>query len=200
MSAIPFSFVVEVAALPPKGRDYDLTAKPDEQAAIAQSLGLESLGSLTAHLAVTPAAGGMVNVTGTVTADVVQACVVTLAPVPSHIHEDIARRFMAEAPRDPDADAPEGEGWVDPSDEITDPLIDGKIDLGEIVTEQLSLALDPYPRAPGATFTGLGEQERKESPFAALASLKVGKAGPRRGQAKARSGKKGATKGKKGGK
>jgi hypothetical protein len=51
------------------------------------------------------------------------------------------------------------------------------LDLGEAVTQQLALSLDPYPRAPGAALpedlTGPGEaQAPPESPFAALKTLK----------------------------
>lgn len=31
-----------------------------------------------------------------------------------------------------------------------EPILDGKIDLGAVVAEQLSLGLDPYPRRAGA--------------------------------------------------
>ena len=46
------------------------------------------------------------------------------------------------------------------------------IDVGEAVAEQLALALDPYPRAPGASFAEGGESEQPEdSPFKVLAGL-----------------------------
>ena len=47
------------------------------------------------------------------------------------------------------------------------------IDLGEAVAQQLAIALDPYPRAPGAA---LPEEPRAAGgPFAALKSLKRGR-------------------------
>ena len=60
-------------------------------------------------------------------------------------------------------------------DESPEPLVGGVIDIGEAVTQQLVLALDPYPRKPGAVppapmegDTGLPEN----GPFAALSALK----------------------------
>ena len=73
----------------------------------------------------------------------------------------------------------------------SDPAVDGKIDLGEVLTEQLALSLEPYPRAPGASFAAInpgdeGEPPPATGPFAALAKLKKGqrKAAPRRAESK----------------
>jgi hypothetical protein len=42
------------------------------------------------------------------------------------------------------------------------------------VLEELNLALDPYPRAPGVTFEApKDEPKAAESPFAVLAKLKT---------------------------
>ena len=199
---VPYTFPIEVIALPPNGRHYDLVADEAARAAVARALGLESLDELKARLSVTPAAGGTVDVTGSFSARVVQACVITLVPVPAAVTDQIKRRFVA-APATPAAPAKakkktkkfeepeeeETEGWVDPNAEIIDPMIDSKIDLGEVLTEQLSLSLNPYPRAPGASFAAInpgeqGEEAPATSPFAALAGLKVGKAAPRRADGK----------------
>ena len=55
------------------------------------------------------------------------------------------------------------------------PIENGAIDLGEAAAETLALALDPFPRSPGADAAlaeagVLGESEA--GPFAALADLK----------------------------
>src|SRR5262249_45949395 len=157
-------------------------ANEAERAAITRALGLESLESLTAEPNVAPGPGATYAVKGRLTADVVQACVVTLAPVPAQIAETISRQFSAAAK--PEEKEETEEGWVDPEDEIVDALSDGILDLGEVVTEQLSLSLNPYPRAPGATFGSLeasAASGEAEGPFAALAALKGSKAAPRRG-------------------
>ena len=86
----PFSYPIEAVALPPKGRAYAITAPAanDARASAAIALGavgLESMDELKGQLSVSPAADGTTEVTGTFSARVVQACVVTLAPVPATI-------------------------------------------------------------------------------------------------------------------
>ena len=84
-------------------------------------------------------------VSGRVLADVVQTCVVTQEPVPARVEGEFDRLFSREVP----AEA-EGEVEIDPEAELPEPLADNRLDLGEILAEELSLALDPYPRSPDA--------------------------------------------------
>jgi hypothetical protein len=54
-----------------------------------------------------------------------------------------------------------------------DPIIGGRIDLGALAAEFLSLGLDPYPRKPGVDFEAPeGDAPGEESPFAALGKLR----------------------------
>ena len=53
-----------------------------------------------------------------------------------------------------------------------EPLTGGVIDLGVIATEFLILAIDPYPRKPGAVFEAPDAPDDSDQPFAALAALK----------------------------
>ena len=58
-------------------------------------------------------------------------------------------------------------------DDPPDPIVDGKIDLGALAAEFVALALDPYPRKPGARFEPVDvEPDRERIPFAGLARLK----------------------------
>jgi hypothetical protein len=41
--------------------------------------------------------------------------------------------------------------------EVAEPFEGDAIDIGEAVAQQLALALDPYPRAPGASLEGGGD-------------------------------------------
>jgi hypothetical protein len=50
--------------------------------------------------------------------------------------------------------------------------LDGKLDLGAIATEFLLLAIDPYPRKPGAEFAPVKADDASAKPFAALEALK----------------------------
>ena len=74
-----------------------------------------------------------------------QTCVVSLDDFVSDVEERFAVRCVPEGEETDDAD-PEA------LDEIT--YADGYLDLGEAAAEQLALALDPYPRAPGRGVAG----------------------------------------------
>jgi hypothetical protein len=60
--------------------------------------------------------------------------------------------------------------------EDPEPLVDGKVDVGELASQYLSLAIDPYPHAPGVEPVGedpeIELKRDKENPFAALQALK----------------------------
>jgi len=153
------------------GRTFTIEADPEERAALARRFGLLSLDSLTAEGRVEVfARARKARVSATLHADVVQACVATLVPVASHIDESFSRAFDRKAR----IDAEDAEFTLESRDP-PDPLPEEGIDLGELVAEQLGLALDPYPRAPGAAAPPVeaGEADPpRESPFSALKRLK----------------------------
>ncbi|MBL8628429.1 MAG: DUF177 domain-containing protein [Rhodospirillaceae bacterium] len=172
--AAEYTFPVDIVQLPAKGRVYDLTADEAERAAVAARLGLVGLPRLQAKITLTPAPNGIITIAGTLDADVVQQCVVSLAPVAATIAEEFTLGFTRAA-LDDDAAA---ELEISPDDDPPDVLAGDEIDLAELVVEQLALVLDPYPRAPGAVFQNpiKGEPEAGKatiSPFAVLAKLKT---------------------------
>src|SRR3954468_22539392 len=118
---------------------------------------------------------GRVHVAGRVHAQVGQICVVTLEPMESAIDEAIDLEFAPpeQIPQLSDlVDAAEGS-----DEEIPDPpepIINGMIDLGRVATDALFLAIDPYPRKPGAVFEPkLEAADPGDHPFAALKALKT---------------------------
>lgn len=139
---------------------------------IAASLDLIDLPELLFEGEIAPAGRADFTLTGRLRARAVQACVVSLAPVPAQVDEKVARRFLA------DWAAPEGEEVEMPEDDSAEPLPE-VIDLIEILREALALALPLYPRAPGAdlgeaVFAADGTQplrDRDLRPFAGLAAL-----------------------------
>ena len=122
---------------------------------------------------------GLIVVDGVLRAEVVHTCVVSLEPAPQTIderfHVTLAPAGSKEAPPEP---KPGAEVMVDPEADEPEVVAGSTIDLGGIVIEHFSLALDPYPRAPGAKLPAepaIGTDEPVQSPFAALAGLKVRK-------------------------
>ncbi|BBF93431.1 YceD family protein [Blastochloris tepida] len=167
--AAPWTHSVLVAQLPPES---SLTLEPTEEtrAALARHVGALSVPELKATLELVVDRKGTVTVTGRLTGRVVQACVVTLEPMESAIDEAVDVRFAADAGPDyaPGAEVEFGYESADPPE----PIINGRIDLGAILTEFFSLGVDPYPRKPDAAWQPGDEQAHDESPFAALARLK----------------------------
>jgi uncharacterized metal-binding protein YceD (DUF177 family) len=169
--AVPeFSRILPWGSVTRKEKREELEATEAERAALAERFGILKITSLRASLRMRLEAGGAVRVRGQLDADVLQACVVTLEPVPQHIEEPVNLRFLPEG-AEPEED-PEG-----PDEILTE---GGPLELGEAIAEQLSLALDPYPRAPGAKleFEEPEEEEEPEeaparpNPFAKLSALK----------------------------
>lgn len=127
-----------------KPTHFTFAPDADARAAIAKALDIPGVNSLNFAGAITPSGRDELTLTGTLTAAVVQACVVTLAPVAARITEVVRRRYVADLPM------PEGDEVEMPEDDTTDPMPE-VIDLAEVATEALALALPLYPRAPGAT-------------------------------------------------
>ena len=146
---------ISTESLPAGGAAFDVAATPEERRALARRFDLLGLESLTARGRVERVpAGALVRVSGALEAAVVQECVVSLEPVASTVRAPLERLY-GDAPAVVVAAASSGgaggEVTVDPEDDEVEPLsAGGAIDLGELVAEELALALDPYPRAPDA--------------------------------------------------
>lgn len=164
---------VHVAHLPAGGEELHVQANADERAAIAADFGLVELRSLAGDVTLTPRRGAAVRVEGTVAAEIVQSCVVSLVPVVQTIAETFAVDFVPEG--EAQESAPGADIVIDPDrPDPPDVYSRGVIDIGAVVLEQMALAIDPYPRAPGAELPpeGADADSERTSPFAALASLR----------------------------
>ena len=148
-----------------------LEADAHERSGLARRFGLESIERLEADVRLRRVrAGRVLEVSGSLSASVTQTCVVTLEPFPSEVTET----FRALYDLEPRAGTIADEIDLDPdSDEAIEPLVEGRVDVGELVAQHLSLALDPYPRAPGVEFAGFadeggGEDHPTAAPFDVL--------------------------------
>jgi hypothetical protein len=145
-----------------------IEANERERAALAQRFGLIAVEHLSADYALRREAIG-VRATGTLRAEVAQACVVTGEPCPARIEEPFAIRFLP-------AGSESGEDVELSEDALDATFFSGNlIDLGEAAAETMALALDPFPRSPAAA-QALQEagvkQEDEIGAFGALAGLK----------------------------
>lgn len=175
-NGFPFSRPFRLADVVPDGVTVRITTTEAERTATARFLRLPEVKSLSAELTVRPWRGKGLSVIGSVVADVVQACIVSLEPVPESVDEPVDMRFLP-----PDAlpsAAFDLEVEIDPeAEDLPDPLTGDSIDLGAVVVEHLALGLDPYPRADGAIFEVADDgpvppEDERPSPFAVLGKLR----------------------------
>ncbi|MGF1640478.1 MAG: DUF177 domain-containing protein [Rhodospirillales bacterium] len=164
---------VTVRGLEAQGRAFSVEAGAEERRALGERFGLMSLDRLVGAGLIRPHPGrGGLLLEGRMRADVVQACVVTLAPVPGHLDVRFERLYTTDdgAPADGEHD---GDISLTLEDAFPPEPVEGDaIDVGEVLAHELSLALDPFPRAAGAVFEGLGgtpQAPDEIGPFAALA-------------------------------
>jgi uncharacterized protein DUF177 involved in 23S rRNA accumulation len=172
--APPFRRPVRVEAIPREGLETRIEADEAERAALAAFNGLPAIGRLVATFGLKHAAGGVIIVRGEVAADVTQTCVVTLEPFAASLVEPIDLRFAP--PSEAISGRASDEGAELDNEERPDPIVHGKIDLGALAAEFLTLGLDPYPRKPGVAFEAPKDKSDtpSASPFGALAQEKKG--------------------------
>ncbi|MEO5867107.1 MAG: DUF177 domain-containing protein, partial [Sphingomonas sp.] len=143
MSVPEFSRPERIDTIGEGERTIHVAADEAERAALARRFDLMRLERLEGEFHIRRDATGIVA-HGRVLASLAQACVVTDEPVPIDIDEPVALRFVA------DDAATEGEVELGEDALDTVPHDGSAIDLGEVAAETMALALDPYPRAPGA--------------------------------------------------
>ena len=182
----PWRSPVMVAQIPDTGLHRALEASAAERQALADAAGLRDILSAHADFDVVPRSGGRIQVTGRVRARIGQTCVVTLDPIESEIDEEVDLTFAPEAETRRLEDLiEEGQDDEEPA-EVADPheaIVNGIIDLGRVATDALFLAIDPYPRKPGAVFEAeVIAPDPEDHPFAALKALQDNKQGKKKGK------------------
>jgi hypothetical protein len=170
----PWRACVPVTQIPDTGLHRDIEADQPARHAMAEVAGLREVAYARASFDLRHKSAGQVRVTGRVQARIGQSCVVTLDPIESEIDEAIDLTFAPAEATVPRADLADHErDQLD--DEIADqpePIVDGMIDLGRLATDMLFLAIDPYPRKPGAVFEAqVAAADPEDHPFAALKAL-----------------------------
>jgi uncharacterized metal-binding protein YceD (DUF177 family) len=179
--------IVDLDRMGANGNAVDIVASDGERTALAKRFGFLGLPAFSARVTVDRRIGGQIVVEGRLRGKVVQACVLTLDPVTQEL--DDAFRLVFKKDLEDERDPESGEAVLSAHADSPEPLSGNLLDVGEIVAEQLSLAVDPYPRRPGAKLEDVlprprgggrkGAPEQRRHPFAALAALRDK---PRRGR------------------
>jgi uncharacterized metal-binding protein YceD (DUF177 family) len=144
------------------GLDVTVEATAAECLALAGRMKLPAVHALTCVFHLIRETRDVVAARGHLKATVTQTCVLSLEDFQAPVEEVFQVRFVPAGDETDDID-PEAD------DEI--PYEGNVIDLGEAAAEQLGLALDPYPRMPGAALPDAGDLAAPQ-PFAALAGLR----------------------------
>ena len=170
-----------------------IEATPEERKDLARRLNVTSVESVQADLTLRrESQGHVIHVTGSFEAHVVQACVVTLKPVEDDISEPVEGWFseqeqvvsLSRERRERQELQTNAELEIVEEREDPEPVIEGHIDVGELVTQHISVAINPYPHAEGAVFTPVAEVKEgaaggaagtRPNPFAALKNWKFDK-------------------------
>jgi uncharacterized metal-binding protein YceD (DUF177 family) len=184
MGTPEFSRLIAVSRIDGPALAREIVATEAECTALAKRFGLESLGRLAARVSLKRIGREDIRLDAVLSAQAVQNCVVTLAPLPVALEEEFSLVYRAGLTEE-DADLLALEN---PDDEIVEPLMGDSIDIGEAVAQQLSVALDPFPRAEGAAVPealldaedGLtivldavaSDKNGRPNPFAVLQALK----------------------------
>lgn len=171
MTEPEFSRPVRIDTLGAAPRRMRIEASADERAALRRRFGMVALDRLEADLSVSVNDAEIVA-EGTLRAAAQQACVVTAEPVERNVEEPFRILFRPQ----PAGGGGDDEIEIGSDDELDVVFYDGAmVDVGEAAAQTLALALDPYPRAPGAE-AALREagviDESRAGPFGALAGLK----------------------------
>jgi uncharacterized metal-binding protein YceD (DUF177 family) len=145
-----------------KGMSYDVVATAAECLALAARMDVPAIHRLSCAFELTPEGDEVIRAAGFLRASLRQVCVISLEPFDTEIAEDFRVSFVPAGTESEEID-------LEADDEIG--YENGVLDLGEAASEQLALAIDPFPRKPGVELP-----EDADGPatgaFAALSSLR----------------------------
>lgn len=160
------------AEIPEGGLRETRAATEAERAQVAAMLEVVSCERIEAEFTLRAIGEGHYRLAGKVVARLTQSCVVTLDPIDQTAEGTFDVEFW------PPAELPES-GAEEEVEALSaaeiEPIEHGRVDVGRIVFETLSAAVDPYPRKAGAEFADEeagGGPVDESGPFAALKKLK----------------------------
>lgn len=183
-----WSYFIESEEITAKPISIEISAGEECYSAISNRLDLHSIDNISAVITLDRNnITKVIHVKGKINARLAQKCVVTDEPVEEEVSDNFESWFsddnqalsFAKAKRERMTRKERNEQPILEEEEDPEPIIDGKIDLGELVIQYLSLSLNPYPRKEGVSFEKQKEEmdfednDVYENPFAALKDWKT---------------------------
>jgi uncharacterized metal-binding protein YceD (DUF177 family) len=174
MNTPVFSHAYNLNRLGQAGDEVTFRATEEERAALAAFAGVLRVGLFDGRVVLKKLSPDRFRLDFTLAADIVQACVVTLAEVPAHIGREFTRELHFNPGPRRAQDVPEAED-IPLEDDLPEEIGSLHYDLAAPLIEEFLLAIDPYSRAPGVEFEPPADgASAPESPFAVLKGLKSG--------------------------
>lgn len=187
--AAEWSYLVEAEDITAEPMKLNISPSEADRNKLSKRLEILSLDDLQADLTLVREQGSMVvHVSGRFKARLRQQCVVTMEPVADEVEEDLEAWYadpdqaisLTKIRHDREALKSRGEAPVLDESEDPEPIVGEKIDVGELVTQYLSLSINPYPHAEGAHYE-IGDDNKKlektpeirKNPFTALKDWKA---------------------------
>lgn len=171
-----FSRTIRLDQIKAGGTTRKHVANEHECAELAKRMGVSALTHFSFVADLKPWKKGGVRVTGQIDARVEQICVVSLEPFEAHFEDRFDRCFTTHS------EEGTGDQLIDfeqLDDDLPDLISGDSIDLGEVASEVLALALPLHPRKPDVVFEDYLEgdektqkDQEKPHPFAVLKGLK----------------------------
>ena len=185
-----WSVLVDAQTVTANPQKMRISAAEDVRKLLCERLDLATISSLSADVTLHREKGNVIHVNGLMKANVTQNCVVTMDPVQTQIEQTfegwyadqdrivmLAKARHERLGRLTDSEIPILEEKEDP-----EPLVNGMIDIGELVVQSLSLELDSFPRRRGLEETepaevsvGPVEVSIRKNPFEGLKNWKKSK-------------------------
>ncbi len=153
---------IDLEKLSKDSKTYPIEASSSECSAIAKRFGVPSIGFLNGEIHIA-ATSKRILASGVVRAQLVRECVASLEEMDETIDDTFEVEFLRDAVAAAAVDETE-EDWTAPEIHV------GSVfDLGELLVQQLSLAMAPFPRKKGAvSLADAYGSGAESSPFAVL--------------------------------
>ena len=142
---------------------YKLLTGPADLLALTERFGWLSVDHFACELCIRKVARDCWDVTGHITGQIVQSCIVTGAPVSENIDFQIEERYFR---------ATEQTDQVEVGLDGVEPIKNEAIDIGELAVQSLCLAATAWPRLDDAQDCYSVGEQKLDHPFAKLAVLK----------------------------
>ena len=170
----PIERVYDLNRLSEAGYETKITLDEDQRRELTGWVDVVSVNKFEARVSLRRLSSSRFAYAAHLDADVVQSCTVTLEPVYASVSIDFTRSLLLVPHVKKTLDFSSELSPAAGEDDVPEEIDSTRYDLAAPLLEEFSLAIDPYPRAPGVAFdVGKETVEVPESPFAVLGKLKT---------------------------